>query len=351
MGLTDFFKEQLHQWKEVQIRFEELRNVRTREVGSMLAQYNPARMVSTGAKIDKATLAQRPCFLCAKNRPPEQIILPFNEEFDILVNPFPILPTHFTIPARRHQPQAIAANYPLLHQLLTVYPHLMVFYNGPKCGASAPDHLHFQAGTSGVLPLQQHWQQLYETSETLLKINDYERIVLVKNYVCPAIAIISKSLEHDEQMFRMVYDALPLKEGETEPMMNIVAWRANDTFISVVFPRYKHRPDCYFAEKEQQFLVSPGSLDMAGLMILPREIDFERITPTLAEHIMREVSLSDEAMHEVIKHICQHNVSSWKQEPTVSVGIVSAEKIHFRLNGSYLIDGELITGEQTVEYS
>ena len=210
MGLTDFFKEQLHQWKEVQIRFEELRNVRTHEVGSMLAQYNPARMVSTGAKIDKATLAQRPCFLCAKNRPPEQIILPFNEEFDILVNPFPILPTHFTIPARRHQPQAIAANYPLLHQLLTVYPHLMVFYNGPKCGASAPDHLHFQAGTSGVLPLQQHWQQLYETSEALLKINDYERIVLVKNYVCPAIAIISKSLEHDEQMFRMVYDALPL---------------------------------------------------------------------------------------------------------------------------------------------
>jgi len=93
MGLTDFFKEQLHQWKEVQIRFEELRNVRTREVGSMLAQYNPARMVSTGAKIDKATLAQRPCFLCAKNRPLEQIVLPFNEEFDILVNPFPILPT------------------------------------------------------------------------------------------------------------------------------------------------------------------------------------------------------------------------------------------------------------------
>lgn len=351
MGLTDFFKEQLHQWKEVQIRFEELRNVRTHEVGSMLAQYNPARMVSTGAKIDKATLAQRPCFLCDKNRPLEQIVLPFNEEFDILVNPFPILPTHFTIPARKHQPQAIAANYPLLHQLLTVYPHLMVFYNGPKCGASAPDHLHFQAGTSGVLPLQQHWQQLYETSETLLKINDYERIVLVKDYVSPAIAIISKSLEHDEQMFRLVYDALPIKEGETEPMMNIVAWRANDTFISVVFPRYKHRPDCYFAEKEQQFLVSPGSLDMAGLMILPREVDFERITPTLAEHIMREVSLSDEAMREVIKHICQHNVSPWKQEPVVSVGIVSAEKIHFRLNGSYLIDGELITGEQTVEYS
>ena len=99
-------------------RFEELKGVQTREVGSALAQFNPARLVSTGAKIDKATLAKRPCFLCEKNRPSEQIVLSFGEGFDILVNPFPILPVHFTIPSRHHQLQAIAENYVQIHRLL-----------------------------------------------------------------------------------------------------------------------------------------------------------------------------------------------------------------------------------------
>ena len=166
-GLTDFFHNQLNQWQDVAKRFEELKGVQTREVGSALAQFNPARLVSTGAKIDKATLAKRPCFLCEKNRPVEQIVLPFGEGFDILVNPFPILPVHFTIPSRHHQLQAIAENYVQIHRLLRAYPQLMVFYNGPKCGASAPDHLHFQAGTSGILPLQRDWQRLYETSVPL----------------------------------------------------------------------------------------------------------------------------------------------------------------------------------------
>ena len=353
-GLTDFFHNQLNQWKDVAKRFEELKGVQTREVGSALAQFNPARLVSTGAKIDKATLAKRPCFLCEKNRPGEQIVLPFGEGFDILVNPFPILPVHFTIPSRHHQLQAIAENYVQIHRLLRAYPQLMVFYNGPKCGASAPDHLHFQAGTSGILPLQRDWQRLYETSLPLLKLNDAEGIYEIKDYVCPALAIVSHTEKHDVELFSRLYEALPLKEDETEPMMNIVAWRNGDTFISVVFPREKHRPDCYSAEGEAQCLVSPGSLDMAGLLILPRQSDFEGMTSERAKAVLREVSLSEEVMAEVVKRIRNKAVDlafdDWKQEPIVSVGIVSGDEIRFQLNGTYTIGNKEVTGKQIVKF-
>ena len=353
-GLTDFFHNQLNQWQDVAKRFEELKGVQTREVGSALAQFNPARLVSTGAKIDKATLAKRPCFLCEKNRPGEQIVLPFGEGFDILVNPFPILPVHFTIPSRHHQLQAIAENYVQIHRLLRAYPQLMVFYNGPKCGASAPDHLHFQAGTSGILPLQRDWQRLYETSLPLLKLNGTEGIYEIKDYICPALAIVSHTEKHDVELFSRLYEALPLKEDETEPMMNIVAWRNGDAFISVVFPREKHRPDCYSAEGEAQCLVSPGSLDMAGLLILPRQSDFEGMTSERAKAVLREVSLSDEVMAEVVKRIRNKAVDlafdDWKQEPMVSVGIVSGEEIRFQLNGTYTIGNKEVTGKQTVKF-
>ena len=321
-------------------------------MGSALAQFNPARLVSTGAKIDKATLAKRPCFLCEKNRPVEQIVLPFGEGFDILVNPFPILPVHFTIPSRHHQLQAIAENYVQIHRLLRAYPQLMVFYNGPKCGASAPDHLHFQAGTSGILPLQRDWERLYETSVSLLQLNDTEGIYEIKDYICPAFAIVSQTEMNNVKLFSYLYEALPLKDDETEPMMNIVAWRSEEGFVSVVFPREKHRPDCYSVEGEAQCLVSPGSLDMAGLLILPRQRDFEQMTAERAEAILREVSLSDEAMLGVVKQICNRAIDiafdDWKQEPVVSVGIVSGDEIHFQLNGTYTIGNKEVTGKQTV---
>lgn len=353
-GLTDFFHNQLNQWKDVAKRFEELVGVQTREVGSALAQFNPARLVSTGAKIDKATLAKRPCFLCEKNRPGEQIVLPFGEGFDILVNPFPILPVHFTIPSCHHQLQAIAENYVQIHRLLRVYPQLMVFYNGPKCGASAPDHLHFQAGTSGILPLQRDWQRLYATSVPLLKLNDVEGIYEIKDYICPVLAIVSHTEKHDVELFSRLYEALPMKEDETEPMMNIVAWRSGEAFISVVFPREKHRPDCYSADGEAQCLVSPGSLDMAGLMILPRQSDFEGMTAERAKAILREVSLSDEAMKDIVKRLRNKAVDlafdDWKHEPIVSVGIVSGDEIRFQLNGTYTIGNKEVTGKQIVKF-
>ena len=359
-SLQRFFDRQIEKWDAVRYRFHELQDVRERELPlgdySVEVQFNPARIVSTGAKIDKKAIAKRPCFLCAKNRPKEQMTKTVDEKFELLVNPFPILPVHFTIALRRHEPQRILPNYREMHKLLTRYPELMVFYNGPKCGASAPDHMHFQAGTSGVLPMQQSWQRLSRNLETICTIDDNNCISVVSDYPCPALLIRSRSEQTDGELFRIIYDALPWQADDAEPMMNIVAWREGDDFLSVVFPRKKHRPDCYYADGDEKMLVSPGALDMAGLTITPRAEDFKRITPNLIRGIIEEVSLSDEQFKEVIAKIKDRKVSHRHglkkiQEPDVTVGIVSAQKIHFCLNAPYTAKGEDIIGNQVVEFS
>lgn len=280
-----------------------MKSVKVRSVGSLKLQFNPARMVSSGAKIDKATIAKRPCFLCSGNRPAVQMVRRFNENFDILVNPFPILPVHFTIPARQHQLQLIEQSYGVLHRLVDTYPEWMFFYNGPKCGASAPDHLHFQGGTKGLLPLQEQWSELDERRDVLVELNDSESISFLRDFAHPAIVIKSRSEVTDKQMFGMVYRSLPLQSDDAEPMMNIIAWKEGLDNLSVVFPRRKHRPDCYSAVGDEQYLISPGALDMGGLIILPREEDYERLAEERLTAIMREIVLSPKDMEEVAQKI------------------------------------------------
>ena len=278
-----------------------------------------------------------------------------DSQYDLLVNPFPILPIHFTIPSVKHEPQLIRESYGEIHKLLDNYPELMVFYNGPKCGASAPDHAHFQAGTSGLLPLQLSWQRLSRNLTKIVSLNDNEDISLIEEYHCPALLIHSNSQYGDEQLFLRLYDSLPRRDDETEPMMNIVSWRHDDEYFSVVFPRRKHRPDCYYAEGNAQFLVSPGALDMAGLIITPRQEDFERITPEKALGILHEVSLTKDELQQVISRL-QEKIRPTdfdfqiSKEPTVTIGIVSAGKISFELNGDYIAKGKVINGPQTVEF-
>ncbi|MBQ7421775.1 MAG: DUF4922 domain-containing protein [Prevotella sp.] len=361
-SLQRFFIRQIEVWDDAGRRFRDLQNVETRTLNDFYdwrIQFNPARIVSTGAKIDKKTIAERPCFLCAENRPQEQITKAAGNGFELLVNPFPILPVHFTIPALKHQPQHILPHYDEIHRLLELYPELMVFYNGPKCGASAPDHMHFQAGTSGVLPLQQSWQRLSRSLEIVSSLNNDEYIALIKDYPCAAFLIRSTSLNGDIQLFRRLYDVLPMQEDDAEPMMNVVAWRHGDEFLSVVFPRRKHRPDCYFAEDDAQILVSPGSLDMAGLIITPRKEDFDRLTGEQMQTILDEITITSEQTEHLINILKTQNNGAkaadterqMKKEPIVSVGIVSAQKICFTLNKPYLAKGATIEGGQVVEFS
>ena len=361
-SISRFFNRQLEMWEDARHRFRDLKHVEVRQLSDQLkVQFNPARIVSTGAKIDKHTLGERPCFLCERNRPKEQMTKQIDDHFQLLVNPFPILPVHFTIPATKHQPQSIYRHYGEMHRLLSLHSELMVFYNGPKCGASAPDHLHFQAGTSGVLPLQTNWQRLSRNLTDVISLNDEEKISVLRDFLVPAFVIISKSEDSDEELFHRLYRSMPMRGDESEPMMNIIAWRKGDEFISVVIPREKHRPDAYFAEGEAQMMVSPGALDMAGLIITPREEDFSKINLDKATALLRECGISTEKMEAIVsnlkasaatahEHPLQQLADKGKQ-PNVNVGIVSGQKIHFSLNKPYLAKGEMVTGEQEVAFS
>ena len=356
--LDRFFDRQLTQWNETRERYRELSHVETRELNvgtsTFEVQFNPARIRSTGATITKEAVAARPCFLCRKNRPEEQLTKIQDVDYELLVNPYPILPMHFTIPTRRHQPQQIRGMYGEMIQLLVHYPELMVFYNGPLCGASAPDHAHLQAGTSGILPLQKEWQRLSRNLTEVARRGDDATLCVVEDYPCPALVIRARNRRSSERMFATLYHALPTMANQTEPMMNIVAWHMDDEFISVVFPRKKHRPDCYFKTGDNQLLVSPGALDMSGYLITPRREDFERITPEAAEEILKECALSEDEFEQLKKRLKKVVVnvqrpSKMGEEPLVSVGIVSGQKIEFCLNGNYTAKGETITGLQTVE--
>lgn len=378
-SLTRFFRRQLSRWPDARQRYDDLSQVKTKDLMEdagaadreltlidFKVQWNPARMVSTGAKIDARSIAARPCFLCAANRPGQQIVKPFDGKYDILVNPFPILPAHYTIPARKHQPQAIVGQYGVIHRLLTDYPELTVFYNGPHCGASAPDHLHFQAGTTGVLPLQTAWQRLSRNLEPVVALNDHDGLYVITDYPCPALLIRSRRRDTDDALFAILQATYPVPRPSAAPSpltshpsplndINIVAWREGDDYLSVVFPRRKHRPDCYSAEGDRQMMVSPGALDMSGLIITPRQEDFERITMRDVVGILGEVAMAADDFAAWMEGIRAYRAAKplseppLKKEPMVKVGIVSAEQITFVLNAPFLAKGEVIEGAQTVQ--
>ena len=360
-SIQRFFNRQLEVWATAQQNFRDLRNVKTRELQcddtTLKLQFNPARMVSTGANIDKKAIAKRPCFLCEQNRPKEQMQKQIDKNFTLLVNPFPIMPLHFTIPLRAHRPQSIGLNYSEIYRLLNAYPSLTIFYNGPKCGASAPDHMHFQAISSNLLPLQIEWPRLSRDMETLIKIDNKGELGVVHNFVVPLFVIRSINGSTGEQLFRTLYSAMPMHGGDTEPMMNIVSWRDENEYIVVVIPRSKHRPDCYFANDMSKRLVSPGALDMSGFVVTPRLEDFQRLTADETLSLLRECGINKTCQDEIVEKILTsaagrangNNHFAGKQ-PSVSVGIVSGAKIRFSLNKPYTAKGNLIEGNQEVTF-
>ena len=362
--LQRFFLRQLQTWDDVRRRYRDLDDVQTRELSTdtltLSAQWNPARIRSTGAKIDAKSISERPCFLCQKNRPHQQMHRTVDGDYELLVNPFPILPVHFTLPTLRHQPQRIQPMYGELLRLAERNADLTLLYNGPHCGASAPDHAHLQAVSSGHLPLQQAWQRLSRNLEEVYRYDDEQGVWLVSDYPATAFLIKSQTVEDGERLFRRLYDCLPPAPDRTEPMMNVIAWRQGADLLSVILPRRKHRPDCY-----EQLMVSPGAVDMGGLIITPRQEDFLCLTPELVLNILREVSMTPEEAQQVAQQLKQKakpstlvaslsaffSPSASKGQPTVTVGIVSGQMINFALNGAYTAKGETIEGNQTVAFS
>ena len=384
-----FIEKQLELWQSVGKRFRELENVQTRQLEykdvQMDCQFNPARISSTTAKIEKKEVKKRPCFLCDKNRPEEQQKMPVLGYLQLLINPYPILPKHLTIPTRRHVPQEWKVLKKGMLLLASELDESIIFYNGPRCGASAPDHAHLQAGSRGIIPIERDWKYL-ETQleriypengphdaglEELGMKNKDAGIYLLKNYACPAFVVISDTDSDNTALLDKLIDAMPLPEGMKEPDMNVISWRQQTSIpdeehiVSIIFPRRKHRPDCFYEkDAEKQMLISPGALDMGGLIITPRENDFNALKPKQAYNILREVTLDDAEISRICKRIKHdrdktRNASEREEktdvydgnEPEVNVGIMTADEIHFTLNNSYQAKGEEVSGRQTAKYS
>lgn len=325
--VCQLFDTQLKTWALAREHYEQLSSVVVETFATdecdVDVQFNPARIVSTSAKVDPETLKRRPCFLCEVNRPEEQSSLPMLKKYHLLLNPNPILPKHFTIPLRHHHDQLILDYYEDMMEMAVRLKDMLLFYNGPKCGASAPDHMHFQAGSRGVVPLERDWLERYQPVRSrvwpiseneyleALQLEDFADstgIFSLRDYLCPGFVVITRTPHANKVLFDKLYASLPVVEGHSEPMMNILAWVQSSSYdgsqriVSVIIPRSKHRPDCYFKEGTENMMVSPGALDMAGLLVVPREEDFQRMDADTAKAIIQECGISrDEELAAVMK--------------------------------------------------
>ena len=305
----EFTAGQFGKWELCRKNHEALKDIKTKcfniDGNLIKVQFNPARAVSTLAKLDKSSIEARPCFLCMKNKPEEQdsINIDAGMKFSIRINPYPILPGHLTISSEEHIPQTLAdkAEMQLPGKILEKVEDYFgqgyaIFYNGAKCGASAPDHFHFQAAKKEDIPFISQWNELFKSAtcngSTKMENGDTCYSYTVNSFVCPIKVFTSLSGNIDTGLLLGYLDSLPKHEGESEARYNMFAWREqDDVFCAAFFPRDKHRPSCYFAEGGEQIFVSPGALDMAGLIVTPREEDFNKIDETDIKKIYKEVSL------------------------------------------------------------
>ena len=256
-------------------------------------QFNPERMTSSAAKVDPKSISERKCFLCAKNLPEQQKWVPFGEEYLILVNPFPIFPRHLTIPHREHIDQRIKGRFGEMLALASELKDFVVFYNGPQCGASAPDHFHFQAGNKGFMPVEKDFENM---SRVTVKGKENCRVSIFKDYLRHCIILDGSSKTILTDWFEKAYMGMEeqMTAENPEPMMNILVSWEKGRWKVFIFPRKKHRPWQFFEEGEKQILLSPASVDLGGMLITPREEDFEKLGVSDIVDIFGQITWKDE---------------------------------------------------------
>lgn len=302
--VNNLLTRQLASWETAHNNYAALSGVQVKELNvngiPYKVQFNPARIVSSGAKVDARSIKERKCFLCPANLPPEQEGIPFGGHYLILVNPFPIFPRHLTIPEEAHVDQRIASRFGDMLDLARQLTDYTIFYNGPRCGASAPDHAHFQAGNKGFMPIEQDWRR-----QIAGKIADYGQATLFYLNDAPRATLVIESPERETavRLFDIVYRSLDVKPGEEEPMMNVLTLFENGKWIVFIFPRAKHRPACYTAAGEDNLLSSPASVDLGGVFITPVEKDFRKITAEDVAQILSEVCLLPTDFHRIRQRI------------------------------------------------
>jgi SpoIID/LytB domain protein len=314
--IKKLYEQQYSVWELARKNIDSLKKVETRtfvfDGFEINAQFNSARIVSSAAKTDAKSIRERKCFLCAENRPEVQKGIFYDNKFEILVNPFPILPYHFVIARNEHTPQEILPYFSDMLNLAKDLDEFTLLYNGPEAGASAPDHFHFQAVERGHLPVELEYEKLQ--SKIIFK-NETSVCRNIENYLRSCIVIESSDKGSAKNAFERIYKILQ-QDSNTEPKMNVFCLYKNNTWITFVFPREKHRPTQYYADGDENMMISPGAIDIAGILIMPRKEDFDKLNKEIIEDVFRQVS---------------KDVS----EPTVSVGIMSEKEIEFVFNGEY----------------
>lgn len=293
--LDELFSRQLAEWPLLAAGVNSMAGMITRELvqgcEKIRVQSNPGRSGSTHAKVDPKSVAERPCFLCPQNMPAEERGIAFHE-LVILPNPYPILAQHCTVPAREHKPQRLSGNVQNMLELARAMgPAMLVFYNGPRCGASAPDHLHFQSCRAEDVPLLEHLPNA-ETDHPWQGHESFGRRMLLGQFKDPA-----QAADQVETCLGTLSDLLDEKQ---EPMVNLLTHYEAGHYTIILFPRAKHRPNRYFEKDPHRLAVSPATLEMAGLLVVAEPEHFERINGRLAKAIYREVSLGGDRFRKLL---------------------------------------------------
>jgi len=303
--LSEFLSEQIAGWPQAAGNFKALESVKVKEIElpgwTVKVQFNPARIVSSSAKIDPKAIKERKCFLCEENRPAVQRGIDWGS-YTVLINPFPIFPRHFTIPDKSHTDQLIEGRITDMMRLALEMEGYTVFYNGPRCGASAPDHLHFQAGNSDFLTLA----PAIENAELKTVGTDGEATLAMIDTLPLKLFVIDApegSLDAAGRLFDRLYKALSVPEGEKEPMMNLLCYSTPAGVRLAVIPRKRHRPSFYGTEGEGTMLLSPASVDMGGVFITPLEKDFNAIDAPTILKIFDELCLSTDEINKIASGI------------------------------------------------
>jgi hypothetical protein len=282
-SVAALIEDQKRAWPLLRAGYEALAQVQTRPLdvrGSrVVLQHNAGRLRNTTADVAAAAAGERPCFLCVASLPPEERGIAFGDELVVLCNPFPILERHLSIAHRAHVPQRLAGQVGLLLALAeSLGPDFFVLYNGPRCGASAPDHLHFQACSRALLPIAAD----AGAGRAVLTPEDCGRSVLV---------LRDPGRDRMRAWIEEAVGALPVPDEHPEPMINLICLAEASGFSAYLFPRAKHRPEAFHAPGDERLVVSPGAIDMAGVIVVPERRDFERLDAARVEAIYREVTL------------------------------------------------------------
>ena len=292
-------KHQIKYWDMARDGYSSLDNVQIRKFEfddfSVSIQFNPGRITSSSAKVDEKSINERPCFLCYKNLPENQRGIQYFRDYLILVNPFPIFTEHLTIPKIDHIPQTIKYNFGgLLRLSEDIGKYYVVFYNGPKCGASAPDHMHFQAGLKDFMPIDSEYKSILDSKGELLYSGNGLAIYGIKDYLRYFFSIESARIDMIKKAFAKFYSLLGEFDRSEEPMMNILSYYDKKAWRILIFPRQMHRPSQFYESGEKNILLSPAAVDLGGVCITPREKDFNNITKNQIVDIMRQVSITKE---------------------------------------------------------